>query len=160
MLLCLLFAHIENAKKPGSYEEELNTMLEGNKLPKIKVPKIPNARELVNIPEVMTSIIKTHNTHKTQNLPQEQQTNDNDNSEQDTDNESEGQTEEEECEVEIESEIEKTQTTNDDEINPTNTNNTPTSNNNSFPSTSTNTSSGTNTNKITTPLLSKIIIAQ
>lgn len=66
MLLCLLFAHIENAKRPGTYEEELNIMVDGKKLPKIKVPKVPNSREIINIPEVMTQIRETQNTHQTQ----------------------------------------------------------------------------------------------
>ncbi len=114
-------------------------MLESNKLPKVKVLKVPNSKEIININEILTNITPTPTT---QNTP-EQITNNNENVEQDTDEESDEQSEEEEeeVEVEIESETEKTQAIH------SNTNNTPTSSTTSSPSTSTNTSPGTNTNQ-------------
>ncbi len=46
---CLMFTHILNANRPGTYNTELNKMLKNNKLPPLVAPDNPPSREIMNI---------------------------------------------------------------------------------------------------------------
>lgn len=49
ILACMIHAHLVNIAEPGSYQNELNKVLDANSLPTIIIPDTPNSREIINL---------------------------------------------------------------------------------------------------------------
>lgn len=71
-MTCLMYAHVQNIGKPGSFEEELNKMLAANELPTVKVPDTPNSKELITFPTIQDNMIPSPQSGITRNTIQEQ----------------------------------------------------------------------------------------
>ncbi len=64
--MCFVHAHCKNTENPGSYEEELNKILNINSLPCIKIPEIPNSQNVFSLPPEQQTQNTTGTTHKKQ----------------------------------------------------------------------------------------------
>lgn len=76
IMTCILLAHGINIEYPDSFEEALNTHLQANNLPKVKVPITPNSRVIFNLPPLTlpNNNESTNNTNSSPTPSQEQST--------------------------------------------------------------------------------------
>ena len=65
IMACLLYAHMQNSNKPGTFNDEVNKVFKLNNLPSIILPNNPPSVEILNLPA--TSTTTSHESLQSQN---------------------------------------------------------------------------------------------